>query len=249
MKDFWSDLRWWLVFCSRRNGVSCWFPPTVVHQVVLSDASEHGIVVLIGTLPGSTYTGHLGHTTSQSHSPNYHGGSKLGSTMGRTMHPVSLWQPGLSTWYPFLSSWHGHMTHLLNCLFFFEAFYKFSLMCTYPGEVKWIGWWLISWQISLFLHKLTQKHAPVLHGLPWSVTECKLFFPTNQCLCKGPRSSGRAESLSYWIWHNQIGHFTRKRMHNGDWTVSNEIIPFVTIGCSNDQFIAGKVFSGESSNC
>ena len=75
----------------------------------------------------------------------------------------------------------------------------------------------------------------MLHGLPWSVTECKLFFPINQCLCKGPRSSGRAELLSYWIWHNQNGHFTRKRMHNGNWTFSDEIIPFVTIGCSSRQ--------------
>ena len=37
-ESFRSDLWWWLVFCSQWNGVSCWFPPTVVHQVVLSDA-------------------------------------------------------------------------------------------------------------------------------------------------------------------------------------------------------------------
>jgi len=55
--SFRSDLRWWLVFYSQGNGVSCWFPPIMVHQVVLSDASEHGVVVLIG----SSYGGHLGH--------------------------------------------------------------------------------------------------------------------------------------------------------------------------------------------
>ena len=30
---------------------------------------------------------------------------------------------------------HGHMMHLLRCLFFFEAFYKFSLTCVHiPGK-------------------------------------------------------------------------------------------------------------------
>ena len=38
-ESFQSDFWWWLVFCSQWNRVSCWFPPTMVHQVVLSDAS------------------------------------------------------------------------------------------------------------------------------------------------------------------------------------------------------------------
>ena len=114
---------------------------------------EHGVVVLLGTLPGASYAGHLGHTTSQSQWRNF---SQL---LWRQQDP--LWEgqciqchcDNLAVVHAIhsRSSQHGHMMHLLRCLVFFEAFYRFSLTCTYPGEVKWIGWWLISWQISLFL--------------------------------------------------------------------------------------------------
>ena len=138
-ESFRSDLRWWLVFCSQWNGVSCWFPPTVAHQVVLSDAS------------GAWGCGAYWHPSwfqlrwsSRSH--------HLPIAV-KELLPIIV---AAATWGPLWegqciqcrcdnlavvhdihsrSSRHGHMMHLLRCLFFFEAFYKFSLTCVHiPGK-------------------------------------------------------------------------------------------------------------------
>ena len=106
-ESFRSDLRWWLIFCSQWNGVSCWFPPTVVHRWSCHKHREPGVVVLNGTLPGSSCGGHLGHTTSQSQLRNFsqlswrqqpgvhYGKDNTSSVVVTTRYPVSL-EPTLS---------------------------------------------------------------------------------------------------------------------------------------------------------
>ena len=136
-ESFRPDLWWWLVFCSQWNRVSCWFPPTTVHQVVLSDAS------------GAWGCGAYWHWFQLCWSSRSHHLPIAVKELLPIVMAAATWGPlwegqhiqcrcdNLAVVHDIHSclSRHGHMMRLLRCLSFFEAFYKFSLTCVHvPGK-------------------------------------------------------------------------------------------------------------------
>ncbi len=140
-EGFRSDLYWWMSFCTGWNGTSFWPRLAAPGQAVASDASGswgcaaywHPFWFQIRWSPRSD---HLPIAVKEL-LPILVAAATWGSQWAGLSIQCYCDNQAVVDVIRSRSSPHKHMMHLLRCLFFYEAFYHFSLVCSHiPGKMN-----------------------------------------------------------------------------------------------------------------